>query len=164
MDQIYEQILKHLEQAVNSLADQVPEPKLTEFGDFRAFRYTEKTILQAIVLKLARMVSTLDAARLLLNHGFVQEQACLQRVLDEIQEDIFFLVFGFLQGDYTSSLHRDYIVITWMHFLKKNSMLIRRFNQPRSGPWSLDGKFEHIWPVLHLIHSTQAVEQNCCEL
>ena len=44
-----------------------------------------------MVQKLARMVSTLDAARLLLEHGFVQEQAALQRVLDEIRRTYFFL-------------------------------------------------------------------------
>ena len=109
MDQNYEQILTHLERAVNLLARQVPGPKLIDFGDFRAFRYEEKTIYQAIVQKLARMVSTLDAARLLLNNGFVQEQASLQRILGEIQEDISFLFHGVLQDDHQSSLHRSYL-------------------------------------------------------
>ena len=68
MDDTYEQILVHLERAVNQLAGRVPEPKLMDFGNFYAFRYVERTIHQAIVQKLARMVSTLDAARLLLDH------------------------------------------------------------------------------------------------
>ena len=109
MDDTYEQILVHLERAVNQLAGRVPEPKLMDFRNFYAFRYVERTIHQAIVQKLARMVSTLDAARLLLDHGFVQEQASLQRVLDEIQEDIMFLVFGILRGESTSSLHSEYL-------------------------------------------------------
>ena len=109
MDQNYEQIMTHLERAVNLLARKVPEPKLIDFGDFRAFRYEEKTIYQAIVQKLARMVSTLDAARLLLNNGFVQEQASLQRILSEIQEDITFLSHGVLQDDHQSSLFCRYL-------------------------------------------------------
>ena len=109
MDQIYEQVLGDLEEAVNLLAARVPKPKLMRFADFRAFRHIEKTIHQAIVQKLARMVSTLGAARLLLNHGFVQEQATLQRVLDEIHEDIGFLVSGILRGENTSTLHSDYL-------------------------------------------------------
>lgn len=109
MDRIYEQVLKDLEEAVNLLAGRVPEPKLVECGAYRAFRHIEKTIRQAIVQKLARMVSTLDAARLLLNHGFIQEQASLQRVLDEIHEDIGFLNLGILRGEDTSALHSAYL-------------------------------------------------------
>lgn len=109
MNDIYEQILVHLERAVGLLAGRVPEPKLKDFGNIRAFRHVEKTIHQAIVQKLARMVSTLDAARLLLDHGFVQEQASLQRMLDEIQEDILFLVFDIINGGNISSLHSEYL-------------------------------------------------------
>ena len=77
MDELYTQTLKILEQVVNTLAATVPQPKLVEIEKLRAFRYEEKTIHQAIVQKLARMVSTLAATRLLLNNGFVQEQASL---------------------------------------------------------------------------------------
>ena len=109
MDRIYEQILTHLERGVNLLARQVPQPKWVEVGNFSVFRHMEKTIYQALVQKLARMVSTLDATRLLLNNGFVQEQASLQRILDEIQDDVMFLVFGVLRGDHESPLHRSYL-------------------------------------------------------
>ena len=91
------------------LAGRVPQPKLVESHRHRRFRHVEKTIYQAIVQKLVRMVSTLDGAHLLLEHGFVQEQASLQRVLDEIQEDIAFLVHGILRGEHTSGLHSDYL-------------------------------------------------------
>ena len=109
MDHIYEKVIRDLAKAVHLLAAQVPEPKLVEFVEYPAFRHVEKTIHQAIVQKLARMVSTLDAARLLLNHGYIQEQASLQRILDEIHEDIGFLVFGILRGENTSTLHNDYL-------------------------------------------------------
>ena len=97
-----------LEQATNLLAGRVPGPVIKDFGDFRAFRHTENTIHQAIVQKLVRMVSTLDGSLLLLNHGYLQEQACMQRVLGEIQEDISFLVFGVLEEDSDSPLHGKY--------------------------------------------------------
>ena len=63
MDGIYKQTLTFLEQVVNILAAKVPQPKLVVIGNFRAFRYEEQTIHQAIVQKLARMVSTLAATR-----------------------------------------------------------------------------------------------------
>ena len=66
----------------------------------------EKSIHQAIVQKLARLVSTLYATRLLLNHGFVQEVGALKRVLDEIQDDILFLWSGI---DDQSPLHREFL-------------------------------------------------------
>ena len=109
MDQIYEQTLIFLEQVVNVLAAKVPQPKLVVIGNFRAFRYEEQTIHQAIVQKLARMVSTLAATRLLFNDGFVQEQASLQRILDEISEDIQFLAFGVLEGNHNSELHSQFL-------------------------------------------------------
>ena len=109
MDEIYKQILTFLEQIVNELAAKVPQPKLVVTGKLRAFRYEEQTIHQAIVQKLARMVSTLAATRLLFNNGFVQEQASLQRILDEISEDIQFLAFGVLEGDHKSELHCQFL-------------------------------------------------------
>ena len=108
MDQLYEQVLTNMEEIVNSLASRVPPPKLVPFKESFVFRHTEKTIHQAMVQKLVRMVSTLDAARLMLNHGFVQEQAALQRVLDEIQEDLLFLAYGVICNDLTS-LHERYL-------------------------------------------------------
>ena len=54
------------------------------------------------------MVSTLHAAWLLQNHGSVQEQGALQRILDEIQEDILFLAFGVVFDDLTP-LHQRYL-------------------------------------------------------
>ena len=107
MDHVYEQILTHMERIVESLASRVPQPQFV--GKVRAFRHVEKSIRQAIVQKLVRMVSTLHAAHLLRNHGFVQEQASLQRILDEIYEDVLFLAFGIIRGDDQSPLHRHYL-------------------------------------------------------
>ncbi len=108
MDQLYEQVLTSMEEIVNHLAGRVPLPQRVPYKGSFVFRHTEKSIHQAMVQKLARMVSTLDAARLLLNHGFVQEQAALQRVIDEIQEDIHFLACGVIYDDLTP-LHQRYL-------------------------------------------------------
>ena len=111
MDQLYEQVLTTMEGFVNRLAKKVPPPQLVAHGALKGtfvFRHVEKLIGQAIVQKLVRMVSTLHAARLLHNHGFVQEQGALQRILDEIQEDIRFLTQGVIFGDLTP-LHKRYL-------------------------------------------------------
>ena len=107
-DHLYEQILKLMEEAVNRLASLVPPPRRVPFKKSFVFRHVEKSILQAIVQKLARMVSTTHAARLLLNHGFVQEQGALQRILDEIHNDVLFLTLGVFYDDVTT-LHKEFL-------------------------------------------------------
>jgi hypothetical protein len=72
------------------------------------FRYVERTWQQALVQKLTRVITGLRAAWLLLDQGFLQEQAVLQRVLDELHEDISFLALGAILNDMTS-LHTEYL-------------------------------------------------------
>lgn len=108
MDHMYEQVLSDMEEMVNRLAERVPEPRRVPYGDSFVYRHREQLIGQAIVQKSARMVSTLRAARVLTNCGFVQEQAALQRILDEIQEDIHFLAFGVINSELTD-LHSRYL-------------------------------------------------------
>ncbi|WP_331842205.1 hypothetical protein [Ralstonia solanacearum] len=98
-----------MERTVDILASRVPSPKRVPLKDSYAFRYTEKTVHQALVQKLARVVSGLYAARLLMEAGLVQEQAALQRVLDEITEDISFLSFSVVLGESTAQ-HQTYLV------------------------------------------------------
>ncbi len=74
-----------------------------------AHRYVEQTIHQAMILKLARIVSGLDAARCLSRNGFVQEQAVLQRTIDDFVEDILFLAVY----EETSTLHQRVLVAFW---------------------------------------------------
>ncbi len=97
-----------MESTLHGLAKRVPEPQVVPHMGSSVFRYAEKSIHQALVQKLARSISTLHAARLLMENGFVQEQAALQRILDELNEDITFLAFGVIYGDVTP-LHQTYL-------------------------------------------------------
>lgn len=97
-----------MERTVNQLASRVPTPQRIPFKDSFVFRYVEKTVHQALVQKLARLVSGLHSARLLMEGGFFQEQAALQRMLDEITEDIEFLSSSVIFGESTS-LHATYL-------------------------------------------------------
>ncbi len=86
----------------------MPPPQQIRWRDGFVFRYVEQTIHQAILLKLARTISGLRAALVLLENGFVQEQAVMQRVLDEMGEDIFFLVYA-VANDEVTELHERYL-------------------------------------------------------
>jgi hypothetical protein len=55
------------------------------------FRYANKGIHEALIQKLARSISGLNAVSVLIKSGYVQEAGVLFRTLDEIHEDIFFL-------------------------------------------------------------------------
>ena len=107
-DQLYDQALAHMELTVHSLAKRVPQPQDVPYKDGFVSRHVEMTVHQALVQKLARQVSSLHATRLLMTCGFVQEQAALQRVLDELQEDVTFLAFGVIFKKWTP-LHDDYL-------------------------------------------------------
>ncbi len=108
MDNLYDLALQNMETTLHALAGRVPQPKRVSFRNGFVFRYAEQTIHQALIQKLARVISGLHAARVLLEQGYVQEQAALQRMLDEFQEDIMFLSFAIIFNDMTD-LHREYL-------------------------------------------------------
>lgn len=108
MDNLYDQALKNMERTVHLLAQRVPQPVRVPYKDGFVYRHVEKSLHQALVQKSARIVSTLHAARLLMDHGFVQEQASLQRMLDEMKEDVTFLAFSVISNDKTP-LHQAYL-------------------------------------------------------
>ena len=108
MDALYLQSLRYMESTLAGLAKRVPPPQRVPILESFAFRYVEKSIHQAIVQKLARVISGLYAARILLESGFIQEQSALQRMLDEFQEDVTFLAYAVISNDVTD-LHRTYL-------------------------------------------------------
>src|SRR3989338_823477 len=110
MDQLFQDTLRVMKAWFEALETRVPKPQRKAFKDGFVYRYVEQSAHQALLQKLARVVSGLNAARLLLEHGLVQEQAALQRRLDEFQEDIIFLVYG-LTIDKLTQLHQKYLAV-----------------------------------------------------
>lgn len=108
MNGLYNQAFHHLDAAFKKLSAQVPSPqKVSHFESF-VFRYAEKTIQQAMVQKLARVVSGLHAAQLLLDNGLLQEQGAVLRMIDEFHEDIVFLAYAVIRSEETP-LHKQYL-------------------------------------------------------
>lgn len=108
MEDLYDETLHNMEMSHAALSARVRQPEAVPWRDGLAYRYQDRDIHQALIQKLARVVSGLHAARLLMANGFVQEQATLQRMLDEFNEDIGFLAHGVISGDITD-LHREYL-------------------------------------------------------
>jgi len=100
--------LQALENAFRQLETKVPPPIRKPWLDSFVFRYAEQTIQQAIVQKLARMISGLYAIQVLMEHGLFQEQGMIQRASDEIADDIWFLSLGIIHNDATPR-HREFL-------------------------------------------------------
>jgi hypothetical protein len=116
------------------------------------YRYVEQNLEQAVVQKLARVVSGLRAAHVLLELGHLQEAAILQRSVDEAQEDTLFLLYGKLTDSWTSN-HDDYLQRFW----SEKPATERPFRRPvirdfiSSTEAKLNGELEAV--VLHPIKS-----------
>src|SRR5215210_6773474 len=109
---LFTEALDVAEGAFHRLASQVPSPAEQDWGELGfVYRYNERSVYQALVLKLARQVSGLHALDVLLLHGLVQEQGVIQRTLDEIGEDILFLAHGAQEG--LAPLHEQYLYAFW---------------------------------------------------
>jgi hypothetical protein len=81
VDEQYDLTLQNMEVSLRALEARVHPPKAVTFGRGYLFRYQEQNVHQALVQKLARLISGLHAARLLLAHGFLQELGALKRML-----------------------------------------------------------------------------------
>lgn len=108
MESAYDQTIANICSALAHFEARVPPPRLVLINGAPAYRYIEKSVHQALVQKLARVVTGLRAARTLMEAGFFQEQAALQRMLDEFGEDISFLAYSIIYRDHTP-LHQEYL-------------------------------------------------------
>ena len=107
LNEIYNKVLDAMDEGLLIFMEKVSRPQKVPFRDHFVYCYTEENIRQAIILKLVRMISGLRATQLLAENGFVQEQASLQRMLDEIIESVGFLSYAAVDG--ITDLHKEYL-------------------------------------------------------
>lgn len=113
MSRDIEQMLELMDRTFQDFESSMPnKPQLVRLSFGMAYRFKEKDIYQAMIQKLARVQSSVRAALVLLRHGFVQEQAVLQRTIDETNEDIMFLVYAVTNGSITE-LHKRFLEAFW---------------------------------------------------
>lgn len=122
-----------MKNAFRRLETHVPPPQPVPWGDSFVFRHVEKTIQQALLQKAARLISTLHAIDVLLLNGHLQEQATLQRVLDEIVEDIFFLATA-ITNDQITDRHSQYLEEFYAEEFPDPGNLTARHQKPNMVP------------------------------
>lgn len=112
MRNLFLQTIDVLSNVFRRLESQISPPQLVPFGDGLVFRFVEKELTQALLLKFARVVTGLKAVDVLLANGLLQEMASTCRMLDEIGEDIAFLAAP-LTNDQVTELHERYLRGFW---------------------------------------------------
>ena len=120
-----------MENAFLRLESQVPQPQKVDWGDRFVYRYKEETIQQALIQKLARIISGLHAVDILLINGLLQEQAALNRILDEINEDILFLAVA-ITNDQITERHKKFLTAFYAEAFSDPSNLLARSEKPNS--------------------------------
>ena len=137
----FEEMLSLMDRVFRDLEQLLPnKPRLERRPSGMAFRFQEKDIRQAMILKLAHVQSSVRAANSLLDKGFVQEQAILQRIIDEVNEDITFLFLAVTNHEMTD-LHKKFLDAFWeeeINSKQKRSMIprpkIREYLKESLGP------------------------------
>jgi hypothetical protein len=105
---IYQQVSDYLEECFHYMERHAPSPDIIEIGGKKCLRYTGQLIETAIIQKLARYLSSSNAARVLLEHGYTQEVGVMFRTLDEFLEDLMFLCLPLTGGELTET-HKKYL-------------------------------------------------------
>ncbi len=129
MRSLYLQTITVLSNTFRRLERQVPKPQQVPFRDGFVFRFIEQTLEQALLLKLARVVTGLRAVDVLLKAGLLQEMAATCRMLDEIGEDIAFLAAP-LTNDEITELHKRYLGGFWAEEFQAPDNTLARHQKP----------------------------------
>ena len=108
MDTIFEEAIAVLSSAFEELISVIAMPAPQRHGNGYVWRFANPGPREAIVLKLARLITLLQSGKLLLDAGFLQEVGAIQRSLDEIDADIIFLSGALIFGKHEPA-HSEYL-------------------------------------------------------
>jgi hypothetical protein len=108
---IYHDTNKFLEECFHALEAPAPAPEPVIENDGYVLRYKKEhhCLELAIIQKLARYISGLNASLLLLEAGYTQEIGSIFRTLDEFGEDIMFLALPISGGIEKTPTHEKYL-------------------------------------------------------
>ncbi|RMB54764.1 hypothetical protein C8J44_2392 [Sphingomonas sp. PP-CE-3A-406] len=112
MIEAFRQALSVMEDTFRAMERAVPPPGPVPYQNGYMLVYKEQSVQQALVMKLARQISGLYAIDVLVRTGLGQEQAVIQRTLDDIGEDIIFLSLGLNRQEWTPN-HEKYLAHFW---------------------------------------------------
>lgn len=103
-----EEALEEIELAVHSLSNVVGKPRLLGEEGRKWWQYSEQSIDAVVLCKAVRVSSGLNAAKTLLDAGFVAEVGVLLRTVDDFVDEITFLTEAVESGA-PSAAHQRFI-------------------------------------------------------
>ena len=104
---IYETTVNSLESFLSSVCrGYLNEAQVVDRSGHETVRFVTEQPCDAIFLKFGRVVSLCRALLLLSDHGFIQEQAILQRSIEETNEDIMFLSINITESGASEKFDR----------------------------------------------------------
>ncbi|ARU28686.1 hypothetical protein [Cellvibrio sp. PSBB006] len=108
---IYHETKSFLQNSFRAMEASIPSPIRVKYGERWVLRYREehRCLELAIIQKLARYISGLNASLLLLESGYTQELGAIFRTLDEFQQDIVFLALPIVGGIKITETHKKYL-------------------------------------------------------
>tara|TARA_B110000093_G_C12877173_1_gene370294 strand:+ start:207 stop:965 length:759 start_codon:yes stop_codon:yes gene_type:complete len=124
MDSLYADALKNMLAYFDSLSTFIERPKKIKKGNTYVYRYKSSSICPAILQKLARVLTGIQAIYALNNCGLTQEQAAIQRILDDLTEDISFLALSIIV-DKNTKLHDEYLDAFYEEEFNNQSSMVR---------------------------------------
>ncbi len=132
-DYAYEKAMEALEAALFQLGRSVPRPRKTKTPTGLAYRFEEKSPQQALILKSARMISALKAAKLLLDNGLLLDAGAMMRILDEVGADLMFIAGPTIFGHPPEPRHEQYMREFFQEEFDTDSPLTSAQNRNRVG-------------------------------
>lgn len=131
MSQTRDRAVTAMEEMLAAFEARLAPPVLTAKGDRRVFRYEDKSAPQAIVQKIARVVSGIRAVDILMERGYLQEGAALIRVISEMIEDIRFLSKAILTRD-ASEFLKTYLRVFYEEAIPGHDDVVAELNRKRT--------------------------------
>ena len=130
MLKLYTESLSVFHRAFTCLEGVVEPPVKVKLGSDYVYRYQNQSIKAAILQKLARVISGIEASLVLLEKGFLQELCVIFRTLDEFNQDILFLCET-VEKDQLSELHQRFLDIFYQEeFDKPDNPFLSEQNRP----------------------------------
>lgn len=129
MRALFQEVITVSSNAFRRLEQQVPPPQSVPFRGGFVYRFVEQSLEQALLLKLARVVTGLSAVDVLLAAGLIQEVGAMCRMLDEISEDIAFLAAPITNHELTE-LHERYFRGFWAEEFSDTENTLSRHEKP----------------------------------
>jgi len=96
---LYEITLSEMKKKFNLLHSTIEKPEYIDLGGRKVFRYKNKSANIAMIQYMARVISGLYSAKLLIENTFIQECNTLYRTIDEFNQNILFLSFSLIDNE-----------------------------------------------------------------